>query len=439
MSELLALSPIDGRYANETEILRNHLSEFAFFKYRIVVEIDYLVDLLIFLKDDVIPDDIKSILEIKNSFNLNECKRIKEIEKTTNHDVKAIEYYIRAKLNENRLDKYNEFVHFGLTSQDINNTAYPMMLRDATKVLLEKMMKIENSLKKMDPKKTPMLARTHGQPATPTTVDFQMKVFAERLNKIHEEISSTKYSCKFSGATGGFNAHFLAYPDRDWPSFADSFCKRYGLDRQQYTTQIDHYDDISDLFNNLTRYANVSINLCRDMWDYIKDSYFIQIPVKNEVGSSAMPHKVNPINFENAEGNFSISNALLGFLADKLPISRRQRDLTDSTSMRSVGTAYGHFLVALTNLQRGLSKIKLHEEVISSELSAHPEVLSEAIQILLRKENIPNGYDIIKNLTRGEEITYDVYNNIVNDLPLSPESKDILHDLTPDTYLPMYP
>ena len=408
---LKAISPIDGRYERKTRPLQHYFSEFALIKYRLDVEIRYLKALRklgIPQLSNFSNNNIAILEDLVKHFNLEEAKAVKEIESVTNHDVKAVEYYIKNKMDTFKIKEAKEFVHFGLTSQDINNTAFPMMIKDAIQKVIEpELSSVYSAIeaKSNEYKGVPMLARTHGQPASPTTLGKEFGVFVERLDKQLTQLTSTPFYAKFGGATGNFNAHKVSYPKVDWPKFADDFVQNdLGLKRQQKTTQIEHYDGLSGLFDNLTRICTILIDFCRDIWTYISMEYFGQKIVKGEIGSSAMPHKVNPIDFENAEGNLGIAIAIFQHLSTKLPVSRLQRDLTDSTVLRNIGIPMAHVLIACKSIQKGMTKIVLRQEVLEKDLDRNWAVLAEAIQNILRRENYPKPYEALLNLTRGKPV-----------------------------------
>ena len=441
-SPLSAISPIDGRYRNKTEELADFFSEYALFKYRVKVEIEYFIalcDLPLPGLEDFKTANFETLRNIYRDFTPSDAGAIKEIEKTTNHDVKAVEYFIKDCFSEFQLDDFKEFIHFGLTSQDINNTAVPLSLKDAHLVvllpLLEKMVNKIN-LVAYEWKDIPMLARTHGQPASPTRLGKELFVFTERLENQLELLKTIPFSGKFGGATGNMNAHVIAYPDIDWESFAAKFLnKSLKLHRQKTTTQIEHYDYLAAYFHNLIRINTILIDLNRDIWTYISMDYFKQKIKEGEIGSSAMPHKVNPIDFENAEGNLGIANALLGHLAEKLPISRLQRDLTDSTVTRNIGTPIAHILIALKSMMKGFDKLIINEAKIAADLEDNWAVVAEAIQTILRRENYPNPYEALLVLTRtNKKITEESIKRFIDGLRISEEVKTELRDIRPSNY-----
>jgi len=442
LTQLTAISPIDGRYRNKIEETAIFFSEFALIKYRLHVEIEYFISLceipLSQLKN-IEKSVFRKIRDLVLNFSEDDAQKIKNIEKVTNHDVKAVEYFLKEKFDVLGLSKYKEFIHFGLTSQDINNTAFPMMLRDGVEIVYLPLLKgLTETLFELSDKykDIPMLARTHGQPASPTRLGKEIEVFTERLRKQIAYLQIIPYSAKFGGATGNFNAHFVAYPEIDWVKFANSFVNHVlNLDRSQTTTQIEHYDNLAALFDNLKRINTILIDMSRDFWTYISMNYFKQRINKNEVGSSAMPHKVNPIDFENAEGNLGMANAVYEHLSAKLPVSRLQRDLTDSTVMRNIGMPIAYSLIAFKSLLKGLNKLELNEQVLKNDLKRNYAVVAEAIQTILRRENYPNPYEALKQLTRtGEEINAEIILEFISQLDVNEEVKDELRKITPENY-----
>ncbi len=441
-NELNAISPVDGRYRKVTEPLAGYFSEGAIIKYRILVEVEYFIALCQIPLPQLKSFDKKHI-ETLRSFYLNflpeDAQRVKEIEKVTNHDVKAIEYFLREKFEDFGIGAFKEFIHFGLTSQDINNTAFPLALKQAFievyKPVLDEIVTVIKSRAK-EWKKIPMLARTHGQPASPTSLGKEFYVFAERLDKQIALLETIPSSAKFGGATGNFNAHHVAYPKIDWITFANDFVSRsLGLERLQTTTQIEHYDNLAAFFHNLQRVNTILMDLCRDAWTYISMEYFHQKVKKQEVGSSAMPHKVNPIDFENAEGNFGIANAIFDHLAAKLPISRLQRDLTDSTVIRNIGVPLAHSLIAFRSLLKGMDKLILNEGKISEDLEANWAVVAEALQTILRREQYPDPFNALKDLTRGtDKITKKTIQKFIDRLDVTEKIKNELRKITPENY-----
>jgi adenylosuccinate lyase len=443
LNSLNAVSPIDGRYRRVTENLGNYFSEEALIKYRVRVEIEYFIDLckLPLPQLQNIPHSIFSDLQnIYKNFTSEDALAIKEIEKTTNHDVKAVEYFIKKKFDNLNLHDYKEFIHFGLTSQDINNTSIPLSLKEAvTDVYLPQINQILNNLKNKakDWNLIPLLARTHGQPASPTTLGKEFYVFVERLEVQLVQLNNIAYSAKFGGATGNFNAHKIAYPEINWINFANNFVNStLGLNRSQTTTQIEHYDNLAALFDVLKRINTILIDLDRDIWTYISTDYFKQKLKEGEVGSSAMPHKVNPIDFENSEGNLGIANAILEHLSAKLPISRLQRDLTDSTVLRNVGVPFGHIAIAFASLIKGLDKLILNEEQLKVDLENNWAVVAEAIQTILRRENYPQPYEALKSLTRtNSKITQQSIANFIAELDVNDNIKKELLQISPYNYI----
>jgi adenylosuccinate lyase len=438
---LYALSPLDGRYAITTQPLTPYFSEYGLIYYRARVEVEYLIALTSVLPElkNFPQSKITALRNIYNSFSEADAVAIKEIEKTTNHDVKAVEYFLKKKLDELDLAAYKEFIHFGLTSQDVNNTAIPLSLKEAmSAVLLPSIGNIISTLTKLaaEWKDIALLARTHGQPASPTRLGKEIQVFVVRLQKQIELLGTIPYSAKFGGATGNFNAHHIAYPQINWDDFANTFVNtQLGLDRSSPTTQIEHYDNLAALFDNLKRINIILLDFSRDVWQYISMNYFKQKIKAGEVGSSAMPHKVNPIDFENAEGNLGIANALYEHLSAKLPISRLQRDLTDSTVLRNIGVPIGHTLLALKSLEKGISKLELHKAAIDHDLEENWAVVAEAIQTILRKENYPNPYEALKALTRtNEKITQASIHKFIDELDVTRELKAKLKTISPFNY-----
>ncbi len=441
-SSLKAITPIDGRYRNKVADLENYFSEAALIKYRILMEIEYFIALcelplpqLASINDEIF-DDLRSIYI---DFSDDDAAKIKDIEAVTNHDVKAVEYFIKEKFDELQLSEYKEFIHFGLTSQDINNTAVPLSLKEAFEKVLEPALKeIMDKIHSlaMEWKNVPMLARTHGQPASPTKLGKEIYVFYNRLSEQYNLLKSIPFAAKFGGATGNFNAHNVAYPDIDWVDFANNFIEEnIGLKRSSVTTQIEHYDHLAAFFDSLGRINTILIDLARDVWSYISMGYFKQKIKAGEVGSSAMPHKVNPIDFENAEGNFGLSNALSRFLSSKLPVSRLQRDLTDSTVLRNVGLPFGYTLIAFKSLLKGLDKLIIDEDKISADLEANWAVVAEALQTVLRREGYPKPYEALKALTRTNAlITKESIGEFIDTLAVSEDVKEELRQITPFNY-----
>lgn len=438
---LNALSPVDGRYAKVTEPLREYFSERALLRYRTQVEIEYFIALcrLGVPQLDGALEKEEGIRAIADAFCEDDALRIKEIETVTNHDVKAVEYFIKERFLSLGLGAYQEFIHFGLTSQDINNTAYPLMLKDALEQggYEAKLQEIISLLDNFSDRwsQVPMLARTHGQAATPTTMGKEMAVFAARLQEQADQLAALPFPAKFGGATGGLNAHRAAYPDVDWESFSDNFAASLGLRRSKPTTQIDHYDNLAAIFDCLRRINVILIDLSRDFWTYISMGYFRLKVNENEVGSSAMPHKVNPIDFENAEGNLGLANAFLTHLSMKLPVSRLQRDLSDSTVLRNVGMPLAYGLIAFSSLVKGLNKISVDKEVIDRDLEQNWQVVAEGIQTILRREGYPHPYEALKQLTRtGRDMDEVTIKEFIEGLDIDDSVKDELRALTPWTY-----
>ncbi|MBQ9891591.1 MAG: adenylosuccinate lyase [Bacteroidales bacterium] len=437
---ILAVSPVDGRYEGKTAPLREYFSEYAIIRYRIRVEVEYFLSLAAIplpqLKDFAGQDALRATVQ---GFTPEEALKVKEIEKTTNHDVKAVEYYIKGKMDEAGLGEWKEFIHFGLTSQDINNTAWPLALKECLEgCLVPSLNSVTDTLSNMASlwADIPMLARTHGQPASPTRLGKEIMVFVSRLEEQLSQLALQSIPAKFGGATGNMNAHLAAYPEIDWMSFADDFVDSLGLERSFPTTQIDHYDNLAAIFDNLRRIGVVLIDLCRDIWTYVSMEYFRQKVVKGEVGSSAMPHKVNPIDFENAEGNLGMANAIFTHLSMKLPISRLQRDLTDSTVLRNIGVPIAHMLIALASLKKGLGKLVLNPDALKADLERNWAVVAEGIQTILRSVGYPNPYEALKALTRtGKGVDEKTISEFIDSLDVSPDVKQRLHALRPDTYL----
>jgi adenylosuccinate lyase len=442
LTVLNAISPVDGRYRKQVEGLAYFFSEAALINYRVYVEVEYFIALcqipLPQLKD-VTNQDFDNLRALCRDFTFTDAAEVKEIESITNHDVKAVEYYLKKKFDKMGLAKYKEFLHFGLTSQDINNTAGPYALRlameDIILPILDELIKKLNDKAKAW-KNVAMLARTHGQPASPTTVGKEIYVFVERLKQQLKQLKSIPFTAKFGGATGNFNAHYAAFPEVDWIAFADKFTREHlSLERQKVTTQIEHYDNLAALFDAFKRINTILIDLSRDIWAYVSMDYFKQKIKAGEVGSSAMPHKVNPIDFENAEGNLGIANALFEHLSAKLPVSRLQRDLTDSTVTRNIGIPAAHSIIAIKSLIKGLAKLVLNEEKISQDLDNNWAVVAEAIQTILRREGYPKPYEALKNLTRtNTRITAEVIYSFIEKLNVSEKVKKELKALSPHNY-----
>ncbi|GHT13836.1 adenylosuccinate lyase [Bacteroidia bacterium] len=440
LNTLTVVSPVDGRYHDKTATLSAYFSEYALFRYRVWVEIEYFISLCELPLPQLATVDCEwcSLRKIYAGFSLEDANRIKEIEKTTNHDIKAVEYFIKEKFDGLGLGKEKEFIHFGLTSQDINNTAIPLSLKDALiEVYLPTLEGLCQTLKKQakDWANISMLAKTHGQPASPTRLGKEIQVFVSRLEQQIKLLKQIPISAKFGGATGNFNAHHVAYPDIDWKAFGNQFVEKFDLEREEYTTQISNYDNLSAIFDGLKRINTILIDLVRDFWLYISMEYFKQQIKAGEIGSSAMPHKVNPIDFENAEGNLGIANALLEHLSAKLPISRLQRDLTDSTVLRNIGVPFAHILISVQSIQKGLGKLLLNEKALEEDLENTWAVVAEGIQTILRRESYPAPYEALKALTRtNERITEQSIMEFINTLDISDEVKKELKAISPHNY-----
>ena len=446
ISSLKAISPVDGRYQIVVRELSDYFSESALIKYRVFVEIEYFIalcDIPLPQLENFDKDLTGSLRSIYMNFSDNDGIKVKNIEKITNHDVKAVEYFLKEKFDELGLGQYKEFIHFGLTSQDINNTAIPYSLKkayfDILKPILDETIDVLGK-KAVAWKHIPMLARTHGQPASPTSLGKEIYVFVDRLLNQTVLLKQIPFSAKFGGATGNFNAHQVAYPDIDWISFGDHFIKNIlGLERLKVTTQIEHYDNLAAFFDNLKRINTVFIDLNRDIWSYISINYFKQKLKKGEVGSSVMPHKVNPIDFENSEGNLGIANALFEHLSAKLPVSRLQRDLTDSTVTRNIGVPFAHTLIALKSFLKGFRKLLLNEKIIRDDLKSNWAVVAEAIQTVLRREGYPKPYEALKELTRtNEHIDQKIITKFIKALDVNGKVKEELNKITPENYTGIY-
>jgi adenylosuccinate lyase len=441
-SPLTALTPLDGRYHSQTQALRIYFSEFALIRYRVHIEVEYFIALSqtgLQPLTPINPSTIGALREIVDDFSESDAQAIKERERITNHDVKAVEYFLKEKLDALNLGDYREFVHFGLTSQDINNTAIPLSIKEFHlnyfNEALESVIKAIDKLSQQC-SNIPMLARTHGQPASPTLLEKELYVFVERLKQQVHLLQAIPFAAKFGGATGNMNAHVVAYPDYDWKAFARDFVEnKLGLKLSYPTTQIEHYDHLAALFDAVKRMNIVLIDFCRDIWQYISMDYFKQITKAHEVGSSAMPHKVNPIDFENAEGNLGIANALFNHLSSKLPISRLQRDLTDSTVLRNVGVPYAHTCIALNSILKGIGKLIVNKNAIDKDLSENWAVVAEAIQTILRREQYPQPYEALKALTRGKtNISQTDIHEFIDSLTVKDEVKKELKQITPFNY-----
>ncbi|HPR30995.1 MAG TPA: adenylosuccinate lyase [Prolixibacteraceae bacterium] len=442
LNELTAISPIDGRYRDKVSELEAYFSEFALIRYRVMVEVEYflaLCDLPLPRLAEFDRANDESLRTVYRAFSLEDAQRVKTIEKTTNHDVKAVEYFLKERFDELGLQAYKEYIHFGLTSQDINNTAVPCSLRDALKEVYYPLM--EQLVHKLETladswEEVPMLARTHGQPASPTRLGKEIRVFIERFHVQIDLLRNISCYAKFGGATGNFNAHKVAFPETDWIRFADDFCTQsLELERSRYTTQIAHYDNYGAIFDNMKRINTILLDLDRDLWTYISMDYFKQKIKQGEIGSSAMPHKVNPIDFENSEGNIGIANALFEHLSAKLPVSRLQRDLTDSTVLRNIGIPLAHTLIALRSTMKGLDKLLLNTEAIDADLERNWSVVAEAIQTILRTEDYPNPYEALLQLTRThDKIDQRAIHEFIDSLKISGTLKKRLKAITPRNY-----
>ena len=440
LNQLTAISPIDGRYRKQVQQLGEYFSEYALIKYRVIVEIEYF---LFLAEKKFFKLDTKTKLQLQKTadeFSLDDAAEIKKTETITNHDVKAVEYFIKTVLDNCNAGHLKEWVHFGLTSQDINNTAIPLLWKNSIELeYLPAVINLQHTIGKLAIawKDVPMLARTHGQPASPTRLGKEMMVFLERLENQIQLFSYIPFTAKFGGATGNFNAHHVAFPKHNWVKFANDFLENeLGLQRQQYTTQIEHFDTLAAHFDAIKRINTIFIDFCRDMWTYISMDYFKQQTKKGEIGSSAMPHKVNPIDFENAEGNLGIANALLEHFSAKLPISRLQRDLTDSTVLRNVGMPVAHTILAIKSTEKGISKLVLNEPKLKADLENNWAVVAEAIQTILRRENYPKPYEALKELTRGKHaIDKKAIHTFINGLKISAAVKKELRTITPHNYL----
>jgi adenylosuccinate lyase len=442
LSELTAISPIDGRYRNKCEELAPYLSEFGLMKYRVWIEVEYFI----FLSEKVLGKDDLKIVSAKfetlrnriTAFSVSEALKIKEIESVTNHDVKAVEYFVKDILEQEGLSNFREWVHFGLTSQDINNTGIPLSWKHSLELIYFPLM--ENLIAQINRladtwQDISMLARTHGQPASPTTLGKEFKVFEVRLIAQFKEMKIIPHQAKFGGATGNLNAHYVAFPETDWHKFADNFVAHFGLHRSFPTTQIEHYDYLAAQLDAMKRINNILVDMCRDIWSYVSMEYFKQQLKSVEIGSSAMPHKVNPIDFENAEGNLGMANAIFEFMSGKLPVSRLQRDLTDSTVLRNLGVPMSHTIIALKSITKGLSRLMLNSSKIDEDLDANWAVLAEAIQTILRRENYDKPYEALKQLTRtNQTITKETLHDFINTLKINDQVKDELKKLTPNNY-----
>jgi adenylosuccinate lyase len=442
LTSLNAITPIDGRYISKTSSLQEYFSESALIKFRVQVEIEYFIALCnssILQLNHFPADKFPGLRSLYSNFSEQDAQRIKDIESITNHDVKAVEYFIKEKFDKLGLEEFKEFIHFGLTSQDINNTAVPYSIKEAVeKVFLPKLTEVLGLLNSRaeEWKNIPLLARTHGQAASPTRMGKEIKVFSERIEKQLSLLSTIPFNAKFGGATGNFNAHHVAFPEIDWVNFANNFTKdALNLERQQTTTQIEHYDNLAALMDNISRINTILIDFSRDIWTYVSMDYFKQKIKKGEVGSSAMPHKVNPIDFENAEGNLGMANAIFNFLSSKLPVSRLQRDLTDSTVLRNIGVPFAHSLIALASLNKGINKLLINEANIEEDLEKNWAVVAEAIQTILRREGYPNPYEALKELTRTNSvISAESIASFIDTLDVNDTIKTELKAITPSNY-----
>ena len=444
LKALTAISPIDGRYRHQVQHLDEYFSEFALIKYRVLVEVEYVR----FLADkkffSLTAAQKKALQEVCDNFSVEDALKIKDTEKITNHDVKAVEYFLKEKMAAMDAEAIQEWVHFGLTSQDINNTAIPLSWKQAIEIeYLPAVLNFNRQLEILaaEWKAVPMLAHTHGQPASPTRLGKEIMVFVERIGNQVEQVISVPVTAKFGGATGNFNAHSVAFPGKDWVALGNEFLEGVlGLQRQQFTTQIEHYDNLAAHFDAMKRINNILIDFCRDIWTYISMEYFKQRTLKGEIGSSAMPHKVNPIDFENAEGNLGIANALLEHLAAKLPVSRLQRDLTDSTVLRNIGVPFAHIILAIKSIEKGLSKLVLNNNALNADLDNNWAVVAEGIQTILRRENYPQPYEALKELTRGKNgITQESMHQFIEGLKVSAAIKKELKKITPQNYTGVNP
>ncbi len=438
LNALTSISPVDGRYRKQVQHLDEYFSEYALIKYRVLVEIEYLL-FLEGKKFFKLPGKtVKHLQKLKEGFGPEDAQEIKQIEFTTNHDVKAVEYFLKNELEKTGGKDVKEWVHFGLTSQDINNTAIPLSWKHAIEYeYLPALLNLNTQLKLLaqEWKDIPMLAHTHGQPASPTRLGKEIMVFAERIENQIEQFIGIPFTGKFGGATGNFNAHHIAFPKIDWAKLADEFVARLGLNRQQFTTQIEHYDNLAAHFDCIKRINTILIDFSRDIWSYVSMEYFKQKTKKGEVGSSAMPHKVNPIDFENAEGNLGMANAILAYLSSKLPVSRLQRDLTDSTALRNIGVPIAHTLIALRSIEKGLGKLIINDQQLYDDLESNWAVVAEAIQTVLRRENFPNPYEALKDLTRNnQQIDKKAIHNFIDKLKVAESLKKELKKITPHNY-----
>jgi len=443
LSALTAISPVDGRYQNKTDVLKPVFSEYGLFKFRVLVEVEWLKKLsnISDIKEieSFSADSISLLDNIKNNFSIEDAKKIKEIEKTTNHDMKAVEYFIREKIqSDTKLKNISQFIHFACTSEDVNNLSYALMLKEAREnILAPKLQKIISALQKMsaDYASVAMLSRTHGQTASPTTLGKEMAIYVNRLSRQIKVFRNIELLGKLNGAVGNFNAHYAAYPDLDWMIISKEFVEGLGLTWNPHTTQIESHDYMAEYFHALIRSNTILVDLCRDLWSYISLGYFVLKPIKGEVGSSTMPHKVNPIDFENAEGNFCFANNILEHLAMKLPTSRWQRDLTDSTVLRNTGPVIAHSIIALDSCLTGLSKIEIDSKIINQDLENSWEVLTEAVQTVMRCYNIEIAYEKLKEISHGQKINKEILHNFIEKLDIPDDAKSKLKKLTPSNYI----
>ncbi|HET9430898.1 MAG TPA: adenylosuccinate lyase [Chitinophagaceae bacterium] len=443
LTPLTAISAIDGRYRKQVQHLDEYFSEYALMKYRVMVEVEYLLILERKKFFKLSNKSVKRLQKLAGDFGPEDAQEIKQIEYTTNHDVKAVEYFLKNELDNSGGKEAKEWIHFGLTSQDINNTAIPLLWKHAIEFeYLPALLNLNTQLKLLAREwmNIPMLAHTHGQPASPTRLGKEIMVFVSRIEAQVEQFIGVPFTCKFGGATGNFNAHQVAFPKVDWIRFADEFTEQLGLTRQQFTTQIEHYDNLAAHFDCMKRINNILVDLCRDAWTYISMDYFKQKTKKGEIGSSAMPHKVNPIDFENAEGNFGFANAVFEHLSSKLPVSRLQRDLTDSTVLRNIGIPFSHTIIALKSLEKGLSKLIINDTRIHADLEDNWAVVAEAIQTILRRENYPNPYEALKDLTRGNKsVDKKSIHAFVDSLRINDDLKKELKKISPHNYTGIQP
>lgn len=438
MLNLYNISPVDGRYREMTEEVRNCFSEYYLIKNRVIVELEWLKKLATLKEFDIDKNDLKILDQIGEKFDLKEATRVKEIEATTKHDVKAVEYYLDEKFKEKNIDKYNHLIHFACTSEDINNLAYGIMEKQLLEeIYIPNMNKLIEAIKSKANEyyNIPMLSHTHGQSATPTTVGKEWIIYVYRLNKILDKIKTEKIAGKFNGTVGNFNAHVISYPNIDWIQVSKEFVESFGLECNLFTTQIESHDNISIIFSEIKLLNNIMLDFDNDMWMYISRNYFIQENVKGEVGSSVMPHKINPINFENSMANIKIANGILTSFIDNLQISRMQRDLSDSSILRNIGVAMAHTIIAIKQTIKGIGKVKANDEFLKEELNNTPEILAEALQTILRKNGYKNAYEILKNMTRGRNITIQEMRDFIQKLEIDETDKNVLLNLKPQDYL----